>query len=163
MWNNAFFMLVFTYSANAHSMVISFVDHADPSYVLTKQTVNEATDQTVQIIPAMPAGWHAIAGTAVPKTITFGADGHKDVTLTIEHQHVTVTADDPKTTADQLPDNPSKTFPSGVTETDLVKVITRTIKVHNPLTNKIDEVKQTARLTRAADVDEVTGEVTYSD
>ena len=153
--------ITISYTADNHTTNIEYVN-ADGNLIATTMVLG-LTGQTVDVPEEIPAGWKLAAGMVVPKTITFGADGHKNITLTIEHQHVTVTADDPKTTADQLPDNPSKTFPSGVTETDLVKVITRTIKVHNPLTNKIDEVKQTAKLTRTADVDEVTGEVTYSD
>lgn len=153
--------ITISYTADNHTTNIEYVN-ADGNLIATTMVLG-LTGQTVDVPEEIPAGWKLAAGMVVPKTITFGADGHKNITLTIEHQHVTVTADDPKTTADQLPDNPSKNFPSGVTETDLVKVITRTIKVHNPLTNKTDEVKQTAKLTRTADVDEVTGEVTYSD
>lgn len=155
--------ITITYSANAHSMVISFVDHADPSHVLTKQTVNGATDQTVQLIPAMPAGWQLVAGQTLPTTITFGEDGHADVNVKIEHKHVTVTPDAPKTNTDQLPDNPSQTYPTGVGTADLSKIVTRTIQVVDPQTGKVSETKQTVKLTRTADVDEVTKAVKYND
>src|SRR5699024_5635486 len=44
---------------------------------------------------------------------------------------------------------------------DLNKTITRTIKIITP-DGQIKMVEQTAKLTRTADVDEVTGAVTYS-
>ena len=106
----------------------------------------------------VPTGWTITDG-QVPSEVIFGANGYDDVTVTVDHQHVTVTPDKAKTDGTRLPDNSSKTF-HGVAETDLNKVVTRTIEVVSPA-QKTTTVKQTAKLTRTADVDEVTGEVTY--
>lgn len=83
-------------------------------------------------------------------------------TVTLKHATTTVTPDDPKSTTDPLPDNPSKNYPSGVSEDDLNKTITRTINVHKP-DGTTETITQTVHLTRTATVDEVTGKVTYSD
>ena len=145
-----------SYTANDQTTTIDYVDHNGKTVYTT--VVNGHTDQTVKVPNETPAGW-TITNGQVPTEITFGPDGHADVTVTIDHQHVTVTPDKPQTDGTKLPDNPSQTF-HGVTETDLNKTITRTIEVATPA-GKTDTIKQTDKLTRTADVDEVTGEVTY--
>lgn len=62
---------------------------------------------------------------------------------------------------DPLPDNPSKNYPAGVGENDLNKTVTRTINLHQP-DGTVQAIAQPAQLTRTATVDEVTGEVAYS-
>ena len=147
-----------TYTADSHTTHINYV--AKDGKVVHTTTVTGATDQTVKVPNETPAGW-TITGDKVPSELTFNADGHVDVTITIDHQHTTVTPDDPKTNGDRLPDNPTKTYPTGVGRDDLNKTITRTIKIITP-DGQIKMVEQTAKLTRTADVDEVTGAVTYS-
>ena len=147
-----------TYSSGEHTTHINYVD-GDGNTVHTT-TITGQTDGTVQVPNETPAGW-TITGDKVPSELTFNADGHVDVTITINHQHTTVTPDDPKTNGDRLPDNPTKTYPNGVGHDDLNKTITRTIKLTTP-DGQTKTVEQTARLTRTADVDEVTGAVTYS-
>ena len=74
-----------------------------------------------------------------------------------------VTPDKPKTTDDNLPDNPDTKYPSGVSETDLNKTITRTIVEVDPVTGEKKTVAtQTVHYTRTATVDEVTRKVTYT-
>lgn len=82
-------------------------------------------------------------------------------TVVLKHATTTVSPDQPKSTTDPLPDNPSQNYPSGVDESDLNKTITRTIVLHNP-NGTITKVPQIVHLTRTATVDEVTGDVTYS-
>ncbi|MEK3545506.1 mucin-binding protein [Lactobacillus crispatus] len=83
--------------------------------------------------------------------------------IPVHHKMVTVTPDHPKNPNDKLPDNPTKSYPSGVAEADLNKTLTRTIKVTTP-DGKTTTISQVAKLTRTAEVDEVTGEVVkYSD
>ena len=147
-----------TYSSGEHTTHINYVD-GDGNTVHTT-TITGQTDGTVQVPNETPAGW-TITGDKVPSELTFNADGHVDVTITIDHQHTTVTPDDPKTNGDRLPDNPTKTYPNGVGHDDLNKTITRTIKLTTP-DGQTKTVEQTAKLTRTADVDEVTGAVTYS-
>src|SRR5699024_8141502 len=115
-----------TYTADSHTTHINYV--AKDGKVVHTTTVTGATDQTVKVPNETPAGW-TITGDKVPSELTFNADGHVDVTITIDHQHTTVTPDDPKTNGDRLPDNPTKTYPTGVGRDDLNKTITRTIKI----------------------------------
>src|SRR5699024_12495031 len=93
---------------------------------------------------------------------TFKASGNADITVKLKHGTTTVTPDNPKTTNDKLPDNPSKNYPSGVAESDLNKNVTRTIKVTDPQDKVTTEI-QTVHLTRSATVEEVTGKVTCGD
>ena len=80
----------------------------------------------------------------------------------MKHGTTTVTPDKPKTANDKLPDNPTKSYPEGVAENNLNKTVTRTINVTTP-DGKTSTITQTVHLTRTATVDEVTGDVTYSD
>ncbi|MQC03723.1 mucin-binding protein, partial [Limosilactobacillus reuteri] len=146
-----------TYTANDQTTTINYVD--ERGKVIHTTVVNGHTDQTVKVPTETPAGWTITKG-QVPTEITFGPNGHADVTVTVGHQHVTVTSDQPKTSVDKLPDNPAKTYPNGVGHDDLNKTITRIVKVTTPA-GQTKTVTQTAKLTRTADVDEVTGEVTY--
>lgn len=148
-----------TYTANPQtSTVVYQTEDGTPVHTTT---VNGHTGQTVKVSNEVPVGWHVVNGT-VPSEITFGPNGTPKTVVTIAHSHATVTSDTPKTISDKLPDNPNKTYPTGVGENDLNKTITRTIKVTTP-DGQTKTVTQTAKLTRTADVDEVTGEVTYSD
>ena len=148
-----------TYTANPQTTTVVYQTEDGTSVHTT--TVNGKTGQTVKVPNEVPTGWHIVNG-KVPSEITFTPNGTPQTVVTIDHSHVTVTSDTPKTTDDKLPDNPDKTYPTGVSETDLSKTITRTIKVTTP-DGQTKTVDQTAHLTRTADVDEVTGEVKYSD
>ena len=147
-----------TYTANPQTATVVY--QTEDGTPVHTTTVNGQTGQTVKVSSEVPVGWKVINGN-VPSEITFGPDGAPQTVVTIAHQHVTVTSDAPKTTSDKLPDNPSKAYPVGVGENDLNKTVTRTIKVTTP-DGQIKTFEQTAKLTRTADVDEVTGEVKYS-
>ncbi|GFZ26354.1 mucin-binding protein [Lactobacillus corticis] len=83
------------------------------------------------------------------------------VTLTLNHQKVTVTPDAPKDEGTTI-DGTEQTYPSGVSENDLNKTITRTITVHVP-GGSAQVVTQEVKYTRTATVDAVTKAVAYSD
>lgn len=148
-----------TYTANPQVTHVHYVDPQGQAVHLT--TVRGVTDQTVAVPSEIPAGWQLDAGQRVPTQVTFTATGYPDATVTLTHQHVTVTPDQPKTPQDALPDNPTKPYPTGVTKGDLNKTITRTIKVVDPHSQKVTVTDQTVHLTRTADVDEVSGAVVY--
>lgn len=147
------------YTANPQTTTIVY--QSEDGTPVHTTTVNGHTGQTVKVSNEVPVGWHVVNGT-VPSEITFGPNGTSKTVVTIAHSHATVTPDAPKTTSDKLPDNPAKTYPAGVSHDDLNKTITGTIKVTMP-DGQIKTVVKAAHLTRTADVDEVTGEVTYSD
>ena len=148
-----------TYTANPQTATVVY--QTEDGTPVHTTTVSGRTGQTVKVSNEVPVGWHVVNGT-VPSEITFAPNGTPQTVVTIAHSHVTVTPDAPKTTSDKLPDNPGKTYPAGIGESDLNKTVTRTIKVTTP-DGQTKTVAQTAKLTRTADVDEVTGNVTYSD
>lgn len=83
-------------------------------------------------------------------------------TVHLTHGHTTVKSTDPKTPDDTIPGTGQK-YPHGVTKEDLNKEITRTINITGDPRNQDKSKKTTVTLTRTADVDEVTGKVTYGD
>ena len=113
-----------------------------------------------------PAGYVAVDPSVFKNARSVRAAGDQLTTtfeIPVHHKMVTVTPDHPKTPNDKLPDNPTKSYPSGVAEADLNKTLTRTIKVTTP-DGKTTTISQVAKLTRTAEVDEVTVEVVkYSD
>ncbi|EGL98306.1 YSIRK signal domain/LPXTG anchor domain surface protein [Ligilactobacillus salivarius] len=148
------------YTANEQSTQIVFVDKDGKT--VDKVTVNGKTGDTVETNAKVPDGWKLTGNEVVPSQVTFTGEGVPDKKVTVDHATVTVTPDSPKTPSDKLPDNPGKSYPSGVAENDLNKDVTRTIKVTDP-TGKATTETQTVHLTRSATVDEVTGDITYGD
>ena len=148
------------YTANPQSIKVNYVDEDNGSSTVKTETLNGKTDQTVKTGIEIPDGY--VVEGQVPTDYTFKAKDNADITVKLKHGTTTVTADNPKTTDDKLPDNPSKSYPSGVGQNDLNKDVTRTIKVTDP-TGKVTTETQTVHLTRTATVDEVTGNVTYGD
>ena len=149
-----------SYTANDQAIKINYVDSDNNDSVVKSDTLNGKTDQTVKTGITIPEGY-TIEGN-VPTDYTFKASGNTDITVKLKHGTTTVTPDNPKTANDKLPDNPTKSYPSGVAENDLNKDVTRTIKVTDP-TGKVTTETQTVHLTRSATVDEVTGDITYGD
>ncbi|MFR0595373.1 mucin-binding protein, partial [Limosilactobacillus mucosae] len=149
------------YTANSQSMRINYID--ENGQTVGSTIVNGHTDETVTTNSKVPVGWKLIDGQNVPTEITFKGAKTDDVTVKVEHAHVTVQPSDPKTFADKLPDNADKNYPSGVGYDDLNKTITRTIEIDEPNGNIIFVPKQEVHYTRTADVDEVNGTVTYGE
>ena len=148
-----------TYNANTQKGQIIYVDPQGKQ--VTTTPLAGKTGETIKVVPQIPAGYKIVPGQQIPKTVTATAEGIPTVTIQVEHAMTTVQPTDPKTPADTLPDNPGKKYPSGVAKDDLNKTVTRTINVTKPdgtVTTKV----QTSQSTRTATVDEVTGEVTYS-
>ncbi|MCZ3622712.1 mucin-binding protein [Lactobacillus mulieris] len=157
-----------TYNANPTNTKVVFVDDNDGGKTVKTVPVNGVTGGTTPLSSddqKIPDGYELVDGNKVPTEITFNNDGSQtpDTTIHLKHKTTTVTPDSPKTTDDNLPDNPDKKFPSGVSETDLNKTITRTIVEVDPLTGEKKTVAtQTVHYTRTATVDEVTGKVTHT-
>ena len=150
-----------TYAANPQSVDILYVDHNHKENVIKTQTITGKTDQSVPVPNGTPTGWKLTPGQKIPEHISFSSQGHDNVVIEIEHAYVTVAPNHPKTKTDKLPDNPDQGYPSGVSQDDLSKTVTRTINAVDPHTQKVTTTKQTVELTRTADVDEVTKTVTY--
>ena len=147
------------YTANEHVVDLDYVDR--DGNIIATEPLKGKTGDTIKIVAKAPAGWRLVANQTVPTELTFTATDQAPLKIVIEHAHTTVTPDDPKTPNDKLPDNPTKSYPSGVSANDLNKTVTRTIKVIAP-TGQVTTTKQTVHLTRTAEVDEVTLDTTYS-
>lgn len=86
-------------------------------------------------------------------------DADQLFTVHLKHGHTTVQPTDPKTPDDIIPGT-DQSYPNGVNHDDLNRTVTRTITVNNPDGRK-ETIVQKATFTRTADVDDVTGKVTY--
>ena len=148
------------YTANDQTAKIVYVDGDNGGSTVKTDILNGKTDEIVKTGIKIPEGY-VVSGNVLTD-YTFKSKDNADITVKLKHGTTTVTPDKPKTTNDKLPDNPSKAYPEGVSENDLNKVVTRTIKITTP-DGKTSVTTQTVHLTRTATVDEVTGEVTYSD
>ncbi len=150
------------YAANPQKGTITYKD--ENGNTIKTSTYQGDTDTTVDVTEyingGVPAGWKIVSGQNLPTSAKVTSAGIDPITVKVEHATITVQPTDPKTTADILPDNPNKNYPSGVGENDLNKTVTRTINVKLP-DGSVKTTTQTAKLSRTATVDEVTGEVTY--
>ncbi|MGN1279827.1 MAG: hypothetical protein ACI4T4_03970, partial [Limosilactobacillus sp.] len=149
------------YTANAQTTHVVYQDVAGNA--VKTDTVTGYTDQTVETNSKLPAGWKISDKSKVkevPATITFHGASTPDTVITIEHAHRTVQPGEP---VQKDETTPSGVVIKGAHESDLNQTITRTINVMDPHQGVLTPVVQTAHLTRTADVDEVTGDVTYGD
>ena len=145
------------YTANAQSVLVTFYDQNGQK--VTSQPVSGKTAQTVDVNTVIPDGWVLYDGQQVPTKITFGAkNNNRD--FVISHLVVLVPASAKVNQGDKIEGTTSKTYPAGVTATDLNKTVTRTIHVTNPDQTVTDHV-QSVHFVRNAQVDAVTGAVTY--
>ena len=81
-------------------------------------------------------------------------------TVHLKHGHVAVNPNDPKNQGDPIP-NTVQHFPKGVDHDSLNKTVTRTINITDP-SKQTTSIKQKLTFSRTADVDEVTGDIQYS-
>ena len=149
-----------SYTANKQSVNVNYVDINDGNKVVHVTTVEGVTDRDATVANELPIGYKFVDGQSIPKTIHFNANNNDDINVKVQHSTVTVTPDSPKTPSDKLPDNPGKSYPSGVAKDDLTKTVTRKATITTP-DNKSTVTNQTVTFTRNAIVDEVTGNVTY--
>lgn len=147
------------YAADDQSFKIIYQD--EQGKVIQNDTISGKTGTTVKINSTVPTGWKLADGQTVPSEFTFTTTAAEDQTYKIKHAVVTVSADNPKTISDQLPDNPAKKYPKGVDYDDLNKNVTRTIIINLP-NGTVQTLKDTVAFTRSADVDEVDGTVKYN-
>ncbi|CAI2615314.1 hypothetical protein AKUH4B504J_01250 [Apilactobacillus kunkeei] len=121
------------------------------------ETIKKYTDQ----------GYVVVSNNYPENGVKFNSDNkEQDFTVTLEHKVDTVTPDQPGNPGQPInPDNPNgPKWPNGTDKDSLSKTITRTINYVDQNGNKLhDSVVQNITYTRSAQVDEVTGQVTYSD
>lgn len=142
---------------------VYYVDGAEGNKVIhTTDLAGKAGDVKI-ITVTIPTGYvldQARTG-STPASYVLKDGNNTPIYIYLKHTTVQVTPGQPKTTSDKLPDNPTKSYPAGVGQSDLNRTITRTIQVVDPHTRKVTTTTQTVHLTRTATVDEVSGTVTY--
>lgn len=95
------------------------------------------------------------------KVLDYG-NADQSYTVTLTHRHITIGPNDYQPNGTPLPNNAEKTY-QGVEKDDLNQQSTRTIKYEFANGKQAAPTKtQTVNYTRSADIDEVTGDVTYT-
>lgn len=127
-----------TYFAQNETQLINYVDENNQSgSPIATQSVNGLTDQSVAIVPAIPANWELVPGTTIPASVKLSPNAAPIVIL-IHHQHQDVSS----------------------TDSNAIKIITLTINFTYPDGSK-QTVTQTAKFTRTAIKDLVDNTVEY--
>lgn len=147
------------YLANAQIGKIVYVDNHHAMEVSYTDLAGNTGDKVV-IHPQVPIDWKIVPGQTIPATVTATATGIPTVVITIEHDTITVPANEPKTPSDKLPDG--KNYPSGLSHDDLNKTVTRTITINTPNAEPTVITQQTS-FSRNATIDLVSHDVTYGD
>lgn len=147
-----------TYTANDQRANIVYRDK-DGNTIKT-DTVNGKTDQTVKTNSTVPAGWEVVAGEKpAPSEITFTGDHTPDTIVTVQHKHDIVNPGDDQPTG-PLPGDKDRDYPQ---LEELAKNVHFTVRITDPRTGEVTTKAQEVDYVRQADIDEVTGDVTYSD
>ena len=94
-----------------------------------------------------------------PSEITFTGDHTPDTIITVQHKYDIVNPGDDQPTG-PLPGDKDRDYPQ---LEELTKNVHFTVRITDPRTGKVTTKAQEADYVRQADIDEVTGDVTYSD
>lgn len=147
-----------TYTANDQQTNIIYRDK-DGNTIKT-DTVNGKTDQTVKTNSTVPAGWEVVTGEKpAPSEIKFIGDHTPDTIITVQHKHDIVKPGDDQPTG-PLPGDKDRDYPQ---LEELAKNVHFTVRITDPRTGEVTTKAQEVDYVRQADIDEVTGDVTYSD
>ncbi|MBM6955549.1 mucin-binding protein, partial [Limosilactobacillus coleohominis] len=152
------------YKANEQTGQITYVD--EKGNQISSTPLTGKTDEDIAINPVAPAGWELVPGQKYPATVTATADGIPGVTLTVRHHMINVVPGDVPTPGYKKPGNNDKKPGDGtpnkdITHEDLNKTITRTFIVKAP-TGTMTKTQHIS-YQRTATIDDVTGDVTFSD
>ena len=152
------------YTANEQTGQITYVD--EKGNQISSTPLTGKTDENIAINPVAPAGWELVPGQKYPATVTATADGIPGVTLTVRHHMINVVPGDVPTPGNKKPGNSDKKPGDGtpnkdITHENLNKTITRTFIVKAP-TGTMTKTQHIS-YQRTATIDDVTGDVTFSD
>ncbi|MDD6432824.1 MAG: MucBP domain-containing protein [Lactobacillaceae bacterium] len=156
-----------TYTANQQTGKIVYVDADNNNVEVGHTDLAGKTDEDVTITPKAPAGFDIVPGQTIPATEKATADGIPTVTVKVNHHKITVKPGDEPKPGDKKPGNPNKKPGDGtpnktISHEDLNKTITRSFTVVQPDGTSTTK-KQNLSFQRIATIDDVTGDVTYSD
>ena len=136
-------VITVTYVANEQSAQINFVNNADHNDVVATQTVNGKTGENVKVTLDVPTGWQIVGGQTVPSSIAFGSTPVTPTTVYVEQKVDKTDGRDDKT------------------NTDLYRVVTRTIIVNIP-GQPAQSYPESLDFYRIKSYNEVTKKTTYS-
>jgi LPXTG-motif cell wall-anchored protein len=116
---------------------------------------NVGSNQNVSL--TIPAGYKLPDDKNLPTSVTIG-ENDQTIDIHLNHAHHTIEPTAPVPTDGETE---SGATIKGAHEADLNQTITRTINITDPQTKQTTTTTQTAKISRSADVDEVTGDVKY--
>ena len=163
-----------TYTADGQKAIVNYVDDDNAGAIVKTDTVTGDSDTTNDysgVKAANDGGFIAlgyiVGGDDLPKgsVITFDTDDSTDQTYTVHltHKHVPATPDKPGTPGDPIDPNGDPKWPAGSDKISLSKTVTETVHyVYTDGTTADDDKTDKVEFTRTADIDEVTGEITYT-
>ena len=123
------------------------------------QSSGYSTADTIKKLEAK--GYQLVNDPTGGKVLDYG-NADQSYTVTLTHRHITIGTNDYQPNGTPLPNNAEKTY-QGVEKDDLNQQSTRTIKYVFANGKQAAPTKtQTVNYTRSADIDEVTGDVTYT-
>ncbi|MDC2839183.1 MucBP domain-containing protein [Limosilactobacillus mucosae] len=123
------------------------------------QSSGYSTADTIKKLEAK--GYQLVNDPTGGKVLDYG-NADQSYTVTLTHRHITIGPSDYQPNGTPLPNNAEKTY-QGVEKDDLNQQSTRTIKYEFANGKQAAPTKtQTVNYTRSADIDEVTGDVTYT-
>ncbi|MDT9619363.1 mucin-binding protein [Lactobacillus jensenii] len=154
-----------TYEANPGQQTIKYVDeNGNPvkfSSDSDDQVITGKVGDIKTVNTTIPAGYELVPGETIPGAVDI-KQSDSPIIVTLKAKTVTVTPDKPQNEGSEIPDNPGKTFPKGVSESDLNRTVTRKIIEDKP-DGSVTVSDESVKFTRTAKVNIATGEVTYSD
>lgn len=154
-----------TYEANPGQQTIKYVDeNGNPvkfSSDSDDQVITGKVGDIKTVNTTIPAGYELVPGETIPGAVDI-KQSDSPIIVTLKAKTVTVTPDKPQNEGSEIPDNPGKTFPKGVSESDLNRTVTRKIIEDKP-NGSVTVSDESVKFTRTATVNVATGKVTYSD
>ena len=135
------------YTANAQKVMIKYIDVDDNDKVIKSQPLEGATDQTLATNIEVPANYELVANQALPKEVTFKANGNEPIIVKVQHKHQDVTDE----------------YRNDVKKQDQIDhTVTRTITIKHP--HAADENHtQALHFTRQVTRDMATGQDTFDE
>ncbi len=149
-----------TYDANPGTQTIKYVDE-NGNPVGSNQVIDGNVGDSETVNQKIEDGYELVPGATIPAKVTI-QDTDNPIIITLRSKKVTVTPDSPKNPGDPIDGTEGKTYPKGVSESDLNRTVTRKIIEDKP-TGSVTVSDESVKFTRTATINVATGAVTYSD
>lgn len=125
---------------------------------VASHTYTEA-DEPLTIEEMIPDGYLLASGQPLLSKLPANQE---QVTYLLRHRVVTVSANDAKRAGEIMAGTTAKTYPAGLGEADLKRTVKRVIIVKSVTGSVLQQTENQVTFMREAQVDAVTGKVTYS-